>query len=294
MNNVAFPELGLEFTLKKTAFSIGSLNVQWYGIIIAVGFALAVFYCLRRAPKFGILQDNLIDMTLIATPAAIIGARLYYVVFNWSQFAGDPVSVFRIWEGGIAIYGALIFGAIAAFIYCRVKKINVLNLFDLAILGFMIGQCVGRWGNFVNAEAYGQTVENWFLGMSINGGLTVHPIFLYESLWNLVGFIFLAIWTRKGKRQYDGQATLLYFVWYGLIRFLLEPLRTSPLLIPGTALRASQVIGGGMCLVALVILVVQSRRAHRPEDLYVNRVRAQSAAAEEKEKTPNGSEDKTV
>ena len=167
---------------------------------------------------------------------------------------------------------------------------------DCVVLGLLIGQIIGRWSNFMNREYIGE-VTDVFCRMGLTtGGTTyyVHPLFLYESLWNLVGFIFLAIWTRKGKRQYDGQATLLYFVWYGLIRFLLEPLRTSPLLIPGTALRASQVIGGGMCLVALVILVVQSRRAHRPEDLYVNRIRAQSAAAEEKEKTPNGSEDKTV
>lgn len=254
MNNVAFPELGLEFTLKKTAFSIGSLNVQWYGIIIAVGFALAVFYCLRRAPKFGILQDNLIDMTLIATPAAIIGARLYYVVFNWSQFADDPVSVFRIWEGGIAIYGALIFGAIAAFIYCRVKKINVLNLFDLAILGFMIGQCIGRWGNFVNAEAYGQTVENWFLGMSINGGLTVHPIFLYESLWNLVGFVLLHFLSKK--RRFYGQTFLSYLVWYGVGRGFIEGIRGGDaLMLFDTGLRVSQLLGYLSAPVAFGFLV---------------------------------------
>ena len=254
MNNVAFPELGLEFTLNRTAFSIGSLHVQWYGIIIAVGFALAVLYCLKRAPKFGILQDNLIDMTLIATPAAIVGARLYYVVFNWSQFADDPVSIFKIWEGGIAIYGALIFGALAAFIYCRVKKINVLNVFDLVILGFMIGQIIGRWGNFVNAEAYGETVENWFLGMSINGGLTVHPIFLYESLWNLVGFVLLHFLSKK--RRFYGQTFLSYLVWYGVGRGFIEGIRGGDaLMLFDTGLRVSQLLGYLSALAAFGILV---------------------------------------
>ena len=167
---------------------------------------------------------------------------------------------------------------------------------DCVVLGLLIGQVVGRWSNFMNREYIGE-VTDIFCRMGLTtGGTTyyVHPLFLYESLWNLLGFLFLAVWTRKGGRQYDGQAALLYFVWYGLIRFLLEPLRTSPLLIPGTALRASQVIGGGMCLAALVILVVQSRKPHKPEDLYVNRIRAQSDAAEKDGKATNEPQDKPV
>ena len=271
---ITFPMLGESFSLNPSGtYTLFGHTFYWYGAIIGLGFILAAFYCMRRAPKdFGISKDTLTDVVLIGLPTAIVGARLYYVFCHWSSYVGDTVwqtlwNWCKIWEGGTAIPG-----------------------------GLLIGQIIGRWSNFMNREYIGE-VTDVFCRMGLTtGGTTyyVHPLFLYESLWNLVGFIFLAIWTRKGKRQYDGQATLLYFVWYGLIRFLLEPLRTSPLLIPGTALRASQVIGGGMCLVALVILIVQSRRAHRPEDLYVNRVRAQSAAAEEKEKTPNGSEDKTV
>lgn len=264
MNSVAFPELGLEFTLKKTAFSIGSLSIQWYGIIIAIGFALAVLYCLRRAPRFGINQDNLIDMTLIATPVAIIGARLYYVVFNWSQFRDNPKTIIEIWNGGIAIYGALIFGCIAAFIYCKLKKINVWNVLDLTVLGVMIGQIIGRWGNFVNAEAYGETVENWILGMSINGGLTVHPFFLYESLWNLVGFVLLHFLSKK--RRFYGQTFLSYVTWYGLGRGIIEGIRGGDtLMLFDSGLRVSQVYGYLSALAAFGILIYKLLFAERGE-----------------------------
>lgn len=300
---ITFPMLGESFSLNPSGtYTLFGHTFYWYGAIIGLGFILAALYCMRRAPKdFGISKDTMTDVVLIGLPTAIIGARLYYVFCHWSNYVGDTVwqtlwNWCKIWEGGTAIPGGLLLATFCVWLYARKKKIPFGTIMDCVVLGLLIGQIIGRWSNFMNREYIGE-VTDVFCRMGLTtGGTTyyVHPLFLYESLWNLVGFIFLAIWTRKGKRQYDGQATLLYFVWYGLIRFLLEPLRTSPLLIPGTALRASQVIGGGMCLVALVILVVQSRRAHRPEDLYVNRVRAQSAAAEEKEKTPNGSEDKTV
>ena len=293
MNHVAFPKLGLEFTLKKTAFSIGSLNIQWYGIIIAVGFALALIYCLKRAPKFGINPDNLIDMTLIATPAAIIGARLYYVVFNWSQFKENPKTIIEIWNGGIAIYGALIFGCIAAFIYCRVKKVNVWNFFDLAVLGVLIGQLIGRWGNFVNAEAYGQTVENWLFGMSINGELTVHPIFLYESLWNLAGFILLHFLSKK--RRFYGQTFLSYVVWYGVGRGFIEGIRGGDtLMLFDSGLRVSQVYGYLSALVAFGILVYKlifSDRGDTIELLTDDEIMKQNAIQEAKQAASTVHED---
>lgn len=285
MNSVAFPELGLEFTLKKTAFSIGSLNIQWYGIIIAFGFALAVLYCLRRAPKFGINPDNLIDMTLIATPVAIIGARLYYVVFNWSQFRDNPKTMIEIWNGGIAIYGALIFGCIAAFVYCKLKKINVWNVLDLTVLGVMIGQIIGRWGNFVNAEAYGETVENWILGMSINGGLTVHPFFLYESLWNLVGFVLLHFLSRK--RRFYGQTFLSYVTWYGLGRGIIEGIRGGDtLMLFDSGLRVSQIYGYLSALAAFGILIYKLFFAERGDAILLlsdEEILEKSAVAEAKQ-----------
>ncbi len=254
MNTISFPSLGIELTLRKTAFSIGSFSVQWYGIIVALGFALAVWYCTKRCVRFGISEDNLIDMALWATPAAVVGARLYYVVFNWAEFKDDIASVLYIWNGGIAIYGALIFGVLAAVIYCVVKKIKIGNMLDLAIIGFVIGQCVGRWGNFVNAEAYGNPVNDWFLGMSINGGKTVHPNFLYESLWNFLGFLLLHFTSKK--RRFYGQTFLTYLIWYGVGRGVFEGIRgPDTLMFFGTDLRVSQVLGFLSALAAAGLLV---------------------------------------
>ncbi|MBR5520178.1 MAG: prolipoprotein diacylglyceryl transferase [Clostridia bacterium] len=279
MNHIAFPNLGIELTLKKTAFSIGSFSVQWYGIIIAIGFALAVVYCLKRAPKFGLEPDNLIDMTLVATPVAIIGARLYYVVFNWQLYEDHPENIIKIWNGGIAIYGAIIFAAIAAAIYCKVKKVNLWNTFDLGVFGLLIGQLIGRWGNFVNAEAYGQTVEDWILGMSINGNLTVHPIFLYESLWNLLGFVLLHFISKK--RRFYGQIFFSYIAWYGIGRGLIEGIRgDDALLFFDTGLRVSQVLGYLSALVAIGVIAYKLLFSDRGDviELLSNEELAEQAA----------------
>ena len=191
-NIISFPNISdIEFSVSKVLLKIGSISIYWYGVIIALGFTLAILYCMKRCVKFGISSDNLIDMALVATPAAIIGARLYFVVFNYEEFKGDFAKVFEIWEGGLAIYGAIIFGIISVLIYCKVKKLNVLNMFDLGVHGLLIGQIIGRWGNFVNAEAYGKQAPDLLWGMSINGRVPVHPIFLYESLWNVIGFVIL-------------------------------------------------------------------------------------------------------
>lgn len=254
MHEIAFPALGIDITINRTALSIGNFSIMWYGVIIAVGFALAVVYCSRRCVRYEINPDHLIDMILWATPAAIIGARIYYCVFNWAEFADYPVSVFFIWEGGIALYGSLIFGLLAAIIYCKVKKVNFFNMIDLCILGFMIGQIIGRWGNFVNAEAYGQTVENWFLGMSIDGGATVHPIFLYESVWNLIGFLILHLTSKK--RRFYGQTFLEYIVWYGVGRGFIEGIRGGDtLMLFDSGIRVSQLLGYMSALVAFGILI---------------------------------------
>ncbi len=285
MNHIAFPNLGIELTINKTAFSIGSFSVQWYGIIIAVGFALAILYCVKRAPKFGINQDNLIDMTLVATPAAIIGARLYYVVFNWELYADRPGDIIKIWNGGIAIYGAVIFGVLAAAIYCKIKKQNLWNMLDLAVLGLMIGQMIGRWGNFTNAEAYGISVENWLLGMSINGELPVHPIFLYESLWNLAGFVLIHFLSKK--RRFYGQNFLSYVLWYGVGRGFIEGIRgDDALLFFDTGLRVSQVLGYLSALAALGLILYKVLFSDRGDviELVSDEAIAEQAAIEQAKK----------
>ena len=285
---ISFPMLGESFSLNPSGtYTLFGHTFYWYGAIIGLGFVLAVIYCLRRGPKeFGVSADTLTDVVILALPAGIIGARLYYVLCHWSNYVGDTAlqtlwNCCKIWEGGTAIPGGLIVGVLAIWLYSRKKKIPFGAIMDCLVFGLLIGQIIGRWSNFMNREYIGE-VTDIFCRMGLTVGDTtyyVHPLFLYESLWNLVGFIALSVWSKRGGRQYDGQATLLYFIWYGLIRFLLEPLRTSPLLIPGTTLRASQVLCGGMCLAALIVLLVQSRRPHRKEDLYVNRVRAESAEA---------------
>ena len=253
MNHIAFPGLGLEFTIDPVAFSIGAKPIYWYAIIIAAGFLLAAAYAMRRAKSLGVDSDRLLDALIWAVPISIICARLYYVAFEFERYRDDPISILYIWEGGIAIYGAVI-GAIITFaIYCKVKKQNLPAMLDVGALGLLIGQAIGRWGNFVNGEAYGTATDlPW--RMVVNGVLA-HPTFLYESLWNVLGFVLLHF--RSKHRKFKGEIFLLYVAWYGLGRGIIEGLRTDSLYIAGTGLRVSQLLGFATCLVAAVILFIQ-------------------------------------
>lgn len=286
---VIFPGLGnISLEMNPVAFTLFGRGVAWYGIIIAAGFLLAALYVLRRAPSFGLNEDIVIDAMLWATPVAIICARAYYVTFNFDLYRDDPLSMLYIWEGGLAIYGGVIGAVIGCLVYCRIKKLNVFALLDLVCLGFLIGQCIGRWGNFFNREAFGEETSS-FLRMGLYHVATgqtvyVHPTFLYESLWNLVGFLFLHFLS-KG-RKYDGQTALQYMAWYGAGRAVIEGLRTDSLYIPGTDLRVSQILAAVGCVVALVILAVQAVRKQDPARLFVNRVAAARALEEQPEEEP--------
>ncbi len=266
INKIGFPNLGIELSL-HTSFTIGPLTIRWYGVIIALGFALATLYCSKRSTKFGVSQDNFIDMILVAVPIAIIGARAYYVIFNPKQFKSFW-DIFKIWEGGVAIYGAVIASVIAVYVFTRIKKINTLNLLDLAMPGLLIGQAIGRWGNFINGEAYGQiTSETLPWGMAIShynasggflgsaaGGALVHPFFLYESLWNIAGFLLLHFTSKK--RAFYGQSFFLYIIWYGVGRGFLEGIRgEDTLMFFDTGIRVSQALGFLSALAAFVFLV---------------------------------------
>ena len=261
---ITFPGLGIEMNPPRVAFTILGKDFYWYGVKIAVGFLLAVLYVTRRSKEFGIKSDDLVDMLIYAVPTAMICARLYYVVFNFSLFRDNLPAVIRIWDGGIAIYGAVIGGVLAAYIFSRVRRINLPAILDISSLGLLIGQALGRWGNFVNREAYG-AVTDAFLRMGIyvneNGVLRqifVHPTFLYESLWNAAGFVFLHLFSKK-LRRYDGQIFLMYLAWYGLGRGFIEGLRTDSLYLFGTGLRISQVLGFSSCLAALVFLALNRK-----------------------------------
>lgn len=286
-NIVNFPGLGLSFELNRVAFSIFGHSVYWYGIIIAFGFLLAVFYCYQVAHRFGIDKEAIIDMLFFAVPLSIIGARAYYVIFYLDLYK-DPDGSFNwgravaIWDGGLAIYGAVIMAVLTVVVFSKVRKINTLAFLDLGSFGLLIGQSIGRWGNFMNVEAYGgvtdvawrmsaeriaNTLKNKGLLESeqiyqaiMNGELGVHPTFLYESLWNALGFVLLCVIAKKWRKT-DGQMFLSYLIWYGLGRAVIEGLRTDSLYFFNTGIRTSQMLGLVSALAALVWLVWRLKKA---------------------------------
>lgn len=272
------------------SYSIFGFTLYWYGTIIAIGFLLAVIYVTKRSKQFGLTQDNIIDMLICAVPSAVIGARLYYVVFNFSLYKDNFWDIFKIRDGGLAIYGAIIFALLAVIIYCKVKKMPVGPFFDIGALGLLIGQAAGRWGNFMNREAFGrETTVFCRMGLTDSSGNTifVHPTFLYESLWNLLGLLLLHIFSKSGKRRYDGQIFAMYVAWYGFGRMLIEGLRTDSLYLFSTGLRVSQVLAALSVIVAVVYLAVNGSLPHDKSNLFVNIV-ASSA-----ENIDNGKTDET-
>ena len=273
-STISFPSLGISVN-PGYGLDIGSFSIRYYGIIIAVGLLLACIYGLRRGKQFGLTQDDIIDGALMIIPFAIICARAYYCIFAWqSEFAANPIEVFYIWNGGLAIYGGVIGAAIGVVVFCLIKKVKLGAVLDLVALGFLIGQSIGRWGNFFNREAFGAETES-FLRMGLFNTLTnayqyVHPTFLYESLWNAAGFAALHFLSKK--RQYDGQIALGYVAWYGLGRTFIEGLRSDSLYLG--SFRVSQLLAAGSCFVAVALLLVFAFRKHDKSRLYVNQVAA--------------------
>ena len=306
---VIFPGLGLEFELNPIAFSVFGWDVRWYGVIIACGFLLAVAYCYWRAPRFGVDQEKLIDMLFFAVPLCIIGARAYYVIFNPAVcFNADGsfslYNTIAIWDGGLAIYGAIIMAILTVAVYCKVRRQNFWDYTDIGCFGVLIGQLVGRWGNFVNVEAFGgvtdlpwrmcsPSIADYLLQHGLvdeaayqqvlDGTLGVHPTFFYESMWNLLGFILLVLIARKG-RKFNGQLFLSYVVWYGVGRAVIEGLRTDSLYFFGTGLRSSQILGLASALVAIVVMAIRFRTAGPPTPPSYAAVRAEKGTAA----TPEG------
>ena len=287
MNNsyttISFPFFGIEIDPIRV-IEIGPLDLHIYGLLIGLGLMLAVLYGWRRSRQFGIKVDDITDGVLCVVPFAILCARAYYCIFEWEeQFASDPISVLYIWNGGLAIYGGIIGAVIGVAVFCWFKKIKLPALLDLVLLGFLIGQSIGRWGNFFNREAFGAETEIFIKMGLLNSrtGVTTyhHPTFLYESLWNAAGFVILHFLSKK--RQYDGQIALGYVLWYGLGRTFIEGLRTDSLYWGD--FRVSQVLAGATAIVAAVALFVLSIRKHDPEKLFVNQVAAMEEAQEKAE-----------
>lgn len=266
---ISFPFLNLEINPGRVV-ELGPVTVHYYGAVIALGLMLAVMYALRHCGNVGISQDDLLDGVLWITPLAIVCARIYYVAFTWNEYKNDLWSVFAIWNGGIAIYGSVIGAIIGVIIFCRLKKCSLPALLDLVLTCFLIGQLIGRWGNFFNREAFGSATDSFFrMGLynTVTGETEYyHPTFLYESVWNLCGFALLHFLTPR--RKYDGQIALGYAAWYGLGRSWIEGLRVDSLY--WGSFRVSQILAIVTCLTALAILLIQSFRPHDPAKLAAN------------------------
>ena len=266
---ISFPALDLVMNPGRT-ISIGPLTIHYYGAIIAFGLILGVLYACRRSKEFGLKEDDLIDGVLWVTPFAILCARAYYVIFRWAEeYADNPISALYIWQGGLAIYGGVIGAVIGILVFCKCRKIKPVVVLDVVSLSFLIGQSIGRWGNFFNREAFGaETDVLWKMGLMKASGeiIYVHPTFLYESLWNACGFVILHFASRR--RKFDGQIALGYMAWYGLGRCMIEGLRADSLYIG--PFRVSQLLAGVSCVIAVSLLVWNHFRPQDPTKLYVN------------------------
>ena len=274
------------FTASAKALDIGK-GVYWYGIIIAIGLLMALLFCMKQRKKYGISEDDLLDGLLWGIPFGIIGARLYYVIFYLDLYRNSDGTVnwrevIAIWDGGLAIYGGVIATVIVALLLSRRRKFKIGAMLDLVVMGLLIGQIFGRWGNFMNREAFGaETTLPWRMQLTTTAGtlIEVHPTFLYESLWNLIGLLLIVFVVSKARR-FDGENTLFYFLWYGIGRFWIEGLRTDSLYlfnwtIAGQPIRVSQALSLVMVLVSAFMLLYHIKiRPHTPEELYVNQVAA--------------------
>ena len=284
-STISFPALGLELNPPRS-ISLGGFSFYLYGIIIALGLCAAVLYACHRSREFGLKQDDLLDGVLWITPLSIVCARIYYCAFTWSEYRDNPISVLYIWNGGLAIYGAVLGAIVGVALFCKIKKVKLGAVLDITALGFLIGQTAGRWGNFFNREAFGAATDSFFrMGLlNTRTGVTeyYHPTFLYESVWNLIGFVLLHFLSKK--RKYDGQIALGYAAWYGLGRVFIEGLRMDSLY--WGPFRVSQVLAGASCVAAAVVLAWQSFREHDPADMQAARLLAQEAAPAEQPAQP--------
>lgn len=271
----SIPSVLAEFNLPV----IGEMSIKWYGAIIAFGFLLAVLFGGRQAYKWKMSIDKMLDVLIYGTVGGILGARLYYVAFEWEYYSKHLNEVFRIWNGGLAIYGGIIGGILAAYITCKFNKLNFYNLLDLVGMSLLIGQGIGRWGNFMNQEAFGTNTDlPWGMrsaktmdyilsnldtfeekGIVMDAVGYVHPTFLYESLWCLLGFGILYLILRK-FRKFSGQIFLCYGIWYGIGRTIFEGLRTDSLYIGNTTIRVSQALSAAVVLIFTALLIVLLRK----------------------------------
>ena len=271
---ISFPSFGIEVDPGR-ALTLGPATIHYYALCIVLGLVLAVMYASRRSKEFGVTEDDILDGVLWIGPFAVLCARAYYCAFSWDQYVDNPISVLYIWQGGIAIYGGVIGAVLGVIVFCKIRKIKISTLLDMVMLGFLIGQSLGRWGNFFNREAFGAETDSFFrmgLTNTVTGVTTYyHPTFLYESVWNAVGFVLLHFVSKR--RKYDGQIALCYAAWYGLGRCMIEGLRVDSLW--WGPFRVSQLLAAVTCIAAVSILLWQGMKPHDPAKLYVNQMALQ-------------------
>lgn len=280
-NQIVFPHLNIDITIDKTAFSIFGIDIQWYGLIISIGILLAIFFGFSQMKKYGLNSDRTLDCIIGGIIGGVVGARIYYVAFSWDSYKDNLKSILNIREGGLAIYGGIIGAVVVAFIVAKIRQVKMLPLLDIAGMGFLIGQGIGRWGNFTNQEAFGSntdlpwgmsggTIQARIYNMIENGNLDisakelVHPCFLYESIWCLIGFVVLYMYSKH--RKYDGQMFLLYVAWYGFERSIVEGLRTDSLMLGNV--RISQVLAIVLTVTSIILLLVIGSKVRRMGDDY--------------------------
>lgn len=250
--------------MNPVALQLGPISIRWYAICIVSGLILAVYLSMKEAPRKKIDPDAIIDFILIAFPLAILGARLYYVIFEWGYYSQHLGEIFAIWNGGIAIYGGLLTGALVLYLFSRRRLIEPIDFLDIAAPSVMIAQSIGRWGNFFNQEAYGAAVKSLnYLPSFIRDQMYIdgsyrQPTFLYESIWNLLGFLLILILRRKPQFLRQGEITAFYLIWYGFGRMIIEGMRTDSLMFAG--LRVSQWLSMILILVGLAIIIYQRRK----------------------------------
>ena len=276
---INFPHLGIDLEHVGKEFFIGNFSIAFYGIAIVLGMLLGIWAVRLRAKETGQSPDDYLDISLITLAAAIVGARLYYVIFSWREYADDLLSIFNLRGGGLAIYGGLIGGALAILILSRVKKIPFPRVLDTCVIGVPIGQILGRWGNFFNREAFGGYTDNLFAmqlpvsavrqneitqemwdNVVVQNGIRfiqVHPTFLYEGMWNCL--VLLLLFLMRNRTRFEGELFLLYLAGYGTGRFFIEMLRTDQLLIPGTGIPVSMVVSASAVIISLILIAVLGR-----------------------------------
>ena len=261
INRISFASLGLSFEVRRSLFSVFGVPVYTYGLLIALGVCLAFIYAAREVKKTDISQDDFLNMFIIGLPTAIVCARLYYCIFSWDAYKDDLWQILNLRGGGLAIYGGVIGAALSVLIYCKVKKLSVGTVLDILAVGLLIGQAIGRWGNFVNGEAFGAQCNLPWAMTIVRGTRTiaesVHPTFLYESLWNMLGAGVLLL--LKRKKVFEGELACCYMIWYGTGRMFIEGLRTDSLYFG--AFRVSQILSA-VLVVAGLVLIIKNYKKH--------------------------------